>query len=106
MNLDKAKVLFNKFVEPKEITVNGKKIEAVNDYIYLRQLQSTNENMHCEINRRVKMAWSAFGKLSILLKGKIPLRLKRKVFDQCILPVMTYGYETWNLNSKMTQSFK
>ena len=40
MNLDKTKVLFNKFAEPKEITVNGKKIE-VNDYIYLGQLQST-----------------------------------------------------------------
>ena len=62
--------------------------------------------MHCEINRRVKMGWSAFGKLSTILKGKIPLCLKRKVFDQCILPVMTYGCKTWNLSSKIAQELK
>ena len=62
--------------------------------------------MHCEINRRVKMGWSAFGKQNKILKGKMPLYLKRKVFDQCILPVMTYGCETWSLNTKMIQNLE
>ena len=52
------------------------------------------------------MGWSAFGKQNKILKGKMPLCLKRKVFDQCILPVMTYGCETWSLNTKMIQKLR
>ena len=36
----------------------------------------------------------------------MPLCLKRKVFDQCALPVMTCGCETWSLNFKMIQKFR
>ncbi|MGH0152508.1 UNVERIFIED_CONTAM: hypothetical protein FKN15_022321 [Acipenser sinensis] len=48
----------------------------------------------CEINRRTKMGWSAFGRLSMALKGKLPLCLKRNVFDQCMLLVLTYRCKT------------
>ena len=78
----------------------------VNNYLYLGQLVSATENQMCKINRRAKMGWSAFGRLSMVLKGKLPLRLKRKVFDQCVLPVLTYGCETWTLNAKMTQKLQ
>ena len=27
------------------------------------------------------------------------MRLKRKAFNECILPVMTYGCETWSLSN-------
>ena len=30
-----------------------------------------------------------------ILRGSLPLCLKRKVFKQCVLPIMTYGSETW-----------
>ena len=49
MNLNKTKIMFNRFVQPCEITVDGKTIEIVNDYIYLGQLQSMSENLLCEI---------------------------------------------------------
>ena len=29
----------------------------------------------------------------------MPMRLKRKAFNECILPVMTYGCETWSLSN-------
>jgi hypothetical protein len=31
----------------------------------------------------------------------IPLCLKNKANEQCVLPVVTYGCETWILNSRM-----
>jgi len=40
MNFSKTKVMFNQFVQPKEIKVSGKVIETVEEYIYLGQLQS------------------------------------------------------------------
>jgi len=35
------------------------------------------------------------------MKGTLPTCLKRNVFNQCILPAMTYGAETWTLTTKM-----
>ena len=32
------------------------------------------------------------------------MKIKRKVHDEYILPVMTYGCETWALNNAMTEN--
>ncbi|CAH2235763.1 jg7621 [Pararge aegeria aegeria] len=40
---------------------------------------------------------TAFGKLRDIFSSKIPQCLKTKVFEQCVLPVMTYGTEIWPL---------
>ena len=36
-------------------------------------------------------------------QSSMPFCLTRKLFDQCVLPVLTYGCETWTLNSKSIQ---
>ena len=36
----------------------------------------------------------------------MPLSLKRQVFDQCILPAMTYGCQTWSLTKATTQRLR
>ncbi|KAG7298647.1 hypothetical protein JYU34_018301 [Plutella xylostella] len=40
--------------------------------------------------------------------GKIPIpqSQKTKVFNQCVLPVMTYGAETWTLTVGLVHRFK
>jgi hypothetical protein len=32
-----------------------------------------------------------------ILKSKMPLCLKKKIYNQCVIPAMTYGCETWKL---------
>ncbi|CAG9122988.1 unnamed protein product [Plutella xylostella] len=50
-----------------------------------------------EVTRRIQLGWAAFGKLRSVFTSEIPQCLKSKVFEQCVLPVMTYGAETWSL---------
>ena len=50
-----------------------------------------------EIQRRIGLGWAAFGKLKNTLKSKLPMCLKKKVFEQCVLPVITNGSETLTL---------
>ena len=50
-----------------------------------------------EIQRRIALRWQAFDRANSVLPSKLPISLKRKVCNQRILPVMTYGSETWNL---------
>ena len=39
----------------------------------------------------------------ILQDKQLPISLKKKqVMDQCILPIMTYGCQTWSLNKQLT----
>ena len=54
--------------------------------------QTTNHN-----------GWQAFEKASAIFKNRqIPIIWKRQVYDQCILPTVSYGAETWNLTKKET----
>ena len=40
------------------------------------------------------------------MRGKLSIKLKAKVFDQCILPVFTYGAETMSFTKKSTEKFR
>lgn len=72
-------------------------LETVTEYVYLGQVRAADPNHEREITRRISIGWAAFGKHSEILNGKLPLSLKKLVFSQSILPVRTYGDETWCL---------
>ncbi|GFO00544.1 endonuclease-reverse transcriptase [Plakobranchus ocellatus] len=36
----------------------------------------------------------------------MPISLKRQVYDQCVLPTMTYGCQTWSLTKATTQKLR
>jgi hypothetical protein len=76
-------------------------------YVYLGQtLQLGSNNFEDEINRRIQLGWAAFGKLRRVFSSSIPQSLKTKVFNQCVLPVMTYGAETWTLTARLVHKFR
>ncbi|CAG9840644.1 unnamed protein product [Diabrotica balteata] len=50
---------------------------------------------------QTKIEQASFGKLSYILKNsKYPQYLKTRVFNQCILPVLTYGSQTWTFTKE------
>lgn len=59
-----------------------------------------------EVNRRSRSGWQTFGRLNFIFKHNFPLCLKRKVFDHCVLPALTYGCETWTSNTKIIQKLR
>ena len=57
-----------------------------------------------EVSIRIKAGWSVFGKYrEIFLDRHLPMSLKRKVFNQCVLPAMTYGCQTWSLTKALVK---
>ncbi len=106
INKEKTKIMFNKFAKPKTIIMDQSTIENVSSYVYLGQQININENQEKEIKRRIQLAWYAFGKLKETFKSNIPMCLKRKVLDQCILPVLTYAGETWSLTENMANKIR
>ena len=48
-----------------------------------------------------------FGKYrKIFLDSLLPMGLKRKVFNQCVLPAMTYGCQAWSLTKAVVKKLE
>ena len=96
MNLSKIKIMSD---TTRDIIIEHRIVEHVNEYVYLgHAVKLSKKKQTAEINRRIGLTWSAFGMLRYILKDEtIPINLKRKVYESCILPVATYGLETMTL---------
>ena len=104
INYGKTKMLSN--VQGTTVkTESGNTVNFVNDYIYLGQNMSFN-TIEDEVSRRIRLSWAAFGILHNVFNphSNIPQHLKTRVYNQCVLPVLTYGCETWILTKKTIQT--
>ena len=105
INITKTKILINKKVKHTKITLDDEDIEIQNSYVYLGQNFSLQEvNQSSEIKRRTQSAWAQFGKLNNIMQGNLLMCLKTRVFNQCTIPALTYGSETWTTTRKMLKS--
>lgn len=97
INISKTKFMTN-MVPSENIVVDDCEVKLVDKYTYLgHEIRISRDNQTCEMKRRIVLSWAAYGKLRNIFRSDIPVCLKRKVFNQCILPVMTYGAETLTL---------
>ncbi len=86
--------------------IGNEALELVEEYTYLGQMVSGNPAHEKEIRRRIGMGLSAFGKQNLVMNSNFPLSLKRKVYNQCILPVLTYGSETLRLTKELERKLR
>ena len=106
MHKGKTKYMTN-FQNDQEIHIDSEKIEEVTNYKYLGQTTYLKDTTKEEVTCRIRAGWSCFGKnREIFQDDKMPLSLKRQVFDQCVLPTMTYGCQTWSLTKATTQRLR
>ena len=100
MHLGKTKVMCNKHVNKDDVTVDGKKIEVIDKYVYFGKMVTKDYDQVQEMKIRIGQGWNAFCKLDNIFRDKNdPMRLQRKSFNECVLPEMGYGCETWSLSN-------
>ena len=96
INLSKTKIMSD---ITTDIIIEHRIVKNVKEYVYLDHPIKLGKA--AEINRRIGLTWAAFGMLRCILKdGTIPINLKRKVYESCLLPVATYGLETMTLTER------
>ncbi|CAG9125592.1 unnamed protein product [Plutella xylostella] len=86
--------------------IDVQEIGYVDEYIYLGQIASFENRQDKEVERRITNAWKSFWSMKDLMKGTLPLTLKRQLIDMCILPVVTYGAQTWSLTEHQKSKLK
>ena len=106
INMKKTKIRFNSCILDHESKIYDDVIECVQAYMCLRQKIGTVPDHEKELKRRIGMGWSAFGRQHNVMKSYFPLSLKRKIYTQCILPVVTYGPETWSLTKSLKRKLQ
>ena len=88
------------------IQINGTEIDKVTDYKYLGQTIAMENSTKQKVSIRIKAGWSVFGKYrEVFLDSHHPMSLK-KVFNQCVLPAMTYGCQTWSLTNALVKKLE
>ncbi|GBP19570.1 Putative uncharacterized transposon-derived protein F52C9.6 [Eumeta japonica] len=101
LNPEKTKVMTNG--NKSSIKVGDSEIDYVDEYIYLGQLISPQDNINKEIKRRVANNWKRYWGLRNVMKDKnLNIATKSKLFIICILPVLIYGSQTWAITKNIT----
>ncbi|KAI8427328.1 hypothetical protein MSG28_001907 [Choristoneura fumiferana] len=102
MNPVKTKILTNSIRE--NVKIGEETIEYVDEYIYLGQLISIKDQYSKEIDRRISNTWKRYWSLKEIFKNEtIPMHVKSKLYNSCILTCLTYGCQTWPCTSKISQ---
>ena len=93
--------------DSEDILKDQQKIEKVTEFKYLGQTTHIKDTTKEVIYARIRAAWSCFGKNKEILQDKqLPISFKKQVMDQCILPTITYGCQTWSLNKQITNKLR
>ena len=83
-------------------------IPVVKEFTYLGSVVTCDTSDDLDVDRRVQKACNAFGLIrkSIFSSLKIKLRIKAKVYESFILPILLYGVECWCLTEKLLNKLR
>lgn len=99
INVTKTKAMTNDIEET--LFIGNDEVDYVEDFIYLGQLVSFSERQDKELRRRIQNAWKGFWKLKTYLTSRsLPMKLKARIFNMCIVPILTYGCQTWSFTKR------
>ena len=75
--------------------IEGKEIKSVQSFDYLGVLFQNNNKEGSEVRRRIGIAKQAFWHNKTLLRSDLSLKIKRKIIETMIYPIVRYGSELW-----------
>ena len=100
VNRGKTKVMRVNNQSQEPISVYGEPIEEVDFFIYLGSVVDKLGGTDADIKTRKGKARSAFKKMkNVWSSAMLSTRIKVRIFNSTIKPVLMYGSETWRMNS-------
>ena len=109
VNTSKTEVMAScqKTVELEITDLCGTKLKQVDKFKYLGITMSKKGGSEDAVRARISAAWTKWKDFTAVIYDKrIPRRLKMKVYETVIRPVMLYGAETWVLRRKEERMLK
>ena len=89
------------------LAIDGVQIKQVSNFNYLGSMLSSDSRNVTEVKRRIAMAKETFERMSTILKCRsISLDTRLRVLNFYVVPVLTYGCESWTLTSELEERLK
>ena len=97
VNIDKTKTM--SLGEQAHFFIDGKVLERVDRFKYLGSWVTNDCKLDVEITARIQAASCAVGRLKdrVFKCRDLTTETKLKVYNQCVIPIIMYGSETWTL---------
>ncbi len=105
MNSSKTKIMSSN-EKVGWLQIDELRIEKVTEYIYLGQIITLDNKTNMDIGRCIANGWKSYWPQKNIFKSKMSIPTKIKIFHSCIIPVLTYGSQTWALTKKNVQRLK
>ena len=78
--------------------IEGEKVEVVTDFLFLDTKITTDGDCSHKIRRRLLLGRKVMTSLDIVLNSRdITLPIKVHTVKAMVFPMITYGYESWNV---------
>ena len=104
INTQKTKTMsIGKHHETIKVTINGEDVEQVEEFTYLGGVVTEDGRSTKDIKRRIGLASAAFGQLTKMWKSDISLKIKLKLYETLVVPVLMYGAECWTMRKAEEQ---
>jgi len=85
------------------IMVDGNTLEQVAQYKYLGSWVTEDGRCDLDVKSRIGMAKDVFWKHKQLLKGNINLKVKKRILQCYVFPVVKYSCKSWTLNKDLSR---
>ena len=97
INTSKTEILSTSSPDFQTFSICGNQLTNSEDFTYLGSNLSFSGDLTNEIQRRIDIASSAFGRLSKRVLGNQDLEIRTKVavYDAVVISTILYGCETW-----------
>ncbi|KAI8437727.1 hypothetical protein MSG28_011961 [Choristoneura fumiferana] len=100
MNLSKTMIMTNS--TKIQIYVDDEPLRYTEQYIYLgKQISFDSSSNYQEVERRAQLTWNKYWGLKEIFKSNMPINLKTKVMNTCLVPCLTYACQTWKFNKNV-----
>ena len=103
----KLNIKNTKIMAPSPITsrqIEGKKVEAVTDFLFLGSKITEDDDCSHEIRRQLLFGRKVMTSIDSVLKGRdITLSTKVHVIKAMVFPVVTYSWESWTIKKAECQ---
>ena len=73
-------------------------LKLVDKFTYLGSSVSSTKK---DINTRLRKAWTAINRLSIIWKSDLTDKMKRSFFQAAVISILLYGCTTWALTKRL-----
>lgn len=109
VNLSKTEImLISNETEKVEIVIEDKKIQAKQQLKYLGALVEETGKIEQEIPNRIKKVIATYGALytTFFNKKEVTKMTKTRVYESVLVPMLTYGCESWVLTDSLKKSIE